>query len=167
MRKILAIGGLILIVLNLTGCKSFGLFKSNDEKAKDLGRSVIKLVEDGDEENLQELFSEKALEDCTDFETGFEYARSIYSGTYENIKIVGYNESSHYDKGKHSHEVRAKYEVETSSSTYLLYLYYWSSNTINPSEKGIYSMILSVNDSEKSYSQYAGIYNPNWDVEDS
>lgn len=154
---------LLLIVLSLSGCRLAEFLKPNDVKTEELARSIVKLIEEGDEEGLKELFSEKALEECTDFESGFAYAKDLYSGNYETMSAVSYNEQTHYDKGKHSRMVRAEYEVGTSTQTYFLYMYFSQSDTINPSEEGLYRIIFSEDRAKKNYDQYAGIYNPKWD----
>ena len=45
-------------------------------------------------------------------------------------------------------------------------MYFYPSNTIEPTEEGLYRIILLDNRAEKSYDQYAGIYNPKWDGEE-
>ena len=58
------------------------------------------------------------------------------------------------------------YSIETTEKSYYLYMYFYPSNTIEHTEEGLYRIILLDNRAEKSYDQYAGIYNPKWDGEE-
>ena len=158
-------GILIVMMLGLSGCKITELFKTNDAKEKDLARSVVERIAEGEEEGLMALFSEDALASCTDFETGFAYAQNQYSGDYESMSQVSYHEQTHYDKGKHAREVRAEYEIKTSAETYFLYLYGWQSDTIDPSREGLRRILFTKSRAGETYDQRSGIYHPGWDEE--
>ena len=159
-----------VIVASLTvvlcGCSIINPQSSSNDKTDELCSTIISSIEENNQDNLKKLFSEEALKKCTDFDEGFEYTVNEYKGSLINMKPVSYTEDAHFDKGKHSIESRALYSIETTEKTYYLYMYFYPSNTIEPTEEGLYRIILLDNRAEKSYDQYAGIYNPKWDVEE-
>ena len=159
-----------VIVANLTlvlyGCSIINPQSSSNDKTDELCSTIISSIEENNQDNLKKLFSKVALKKCTDFDEGFEYTVNEYKGSLINMKPVSYTEDAHFDKGKHSIESQALYDIETTEKAYYLYMYFYPSNTIEPTEEGLYRIILLDNRAEKSYDQYAGIYNPKWDVEE-
>lgn len=154
------------LTLVLCGCSIINPQSSSNDKTDELCSTIISSIEENNQDNLKKLFSKVALKKCTDFDEGFEYTVNEYKGSLINMKPVSYAEDAHFDKGKHSIESRALYGIETTEKAYYLYMYFYPSNTIEPTEEGLYRIILLDNRAEKSYAQYAGIYNPKWDGEE-
>lgn len=103
-KRILRLAAAVLgLAALLCGC---GIINSSDEETDALYRAIIASIEADDAEALRSLFSEEALEKCTDFEAGFAYTVEAYKGTLVEMKPVSYTEDAHYDKGKHTKEAR-------------------------------------------------------------
>ena len=161
MKRILRLAAVVLgLAALLCGC---GIINSSDEETDALYRAIIASIEADDADALRSLFSEEALEKCTDFEAGFAYTVEAYKGTLVEMKPVSYTEDAHYDKGRHTKEARALYSVETTEQSYFLYVCFFPSDTIEPAREGVYRVILLNDRAEKSYDSYAGVYNPGWD----
>ena len=104
MKRILCLAAAVLgLAALLCGC---GIINSSDEETDALYRAIIASIEADDADALRSLFSEEALEKCTDFEAGFAYTVEAYKGTLVEMKPVSYTEDAHYDKGRHAKEAR-------------------------------------------------------------
>ena len=82
------------------------------------------------------------------------------------MKPISYTENAHYGRWKNilrKHE--ALYSVETTEQSYFLYLDFYPSNTVEPAKEGLHTILLLDHRAEKDYSQYVGIYHPEWDKE--
>ena len=167
MKRIVSFAVIVAsLTVVLCGCSIITPQSSSNDKTDELCSTIISSIEENNQDNLKNLFSEEALKKCTDFDEGFEYTVNEYKGSLINMKPVSYTEDTHFDKGKHSIESRALYSIETTEQSYYLYLYFYPSNTIEPAKEGLYNIILLDNRAEKNYNQYAGIYNPKWDGEE-
>ena len=49
---------------------------------------------------------------------------------------------SEEEKGKHSREIDAEYEIKTTEDEYFLYINYWPTNSIDSKNEGVYSLKL-------------------------
>lgn len=166
MKRILAAAILVVsFTITFCGCNIINHSESSDDETDALCNAIILSIEENDPNDLKSLFSEEALEKCTDFEEGFAYTVNEYKGSLVKMKPISYTENAHYDDGKHFKEARALYSIETTEQTYFLYIYFYPSNTIETAKEGLHRILLLDHRAEKDYSQYVGIYHPEWDKE--
>ena len=120
-------------------------FLNDKQEAEELFKSVIKAINDDDQENLKALFSEKALiesdifnssiielmnfaNDKVTWDTNDDYAGPITGGDFED--------------GEQTIVYEIYREISIGGNWYLLYLLYYPVDTINPSNVGLYSLYI-------------------------
>lgn len=166
MKKLVSVFIIVVsFTITFSGCSIINHSGSSDDETDALCNAIILSIEENNPNDLKSLFSEEALEKCTDFEEGFAYTVNEYKGSLVKMKPISYTENAHYDDGKHFKEARALYSVETTEQSYFLYLDFYPSNTVEPAKEGLHTILLLDHRAEKDYSQYVGIYHPEWDKE--
>ena len=74
MKRILAAAILVVsFTITFCGCSIINHSGSSDDETDALCNAIILSIEENNPNDLKSLFSEEALEKCTDFEEGFAY----------------------------------------------------------------------------------------------
>lgn len=99
MKRIVSFAVIVAgLTVLLCGCSIINPQSSSDDKTDELCSAIISSIEENNHDKLKNLFSEEALEKCTDFEEGFEYTVNEYKGSLTNVKPVSYTEDAHLIK---------------------------------------------------------------------
>ena len=142
MKKLKIILGVFIIMFIFSGCSLKELFVSEEEKTDRECDRIIQALENEDNEKLEKIFSEKALEEATNISQGYDFVSTTCKGDFLTKERIRFSSVSHYDKGKHSREIDAEYEIKTTEDEYFLYINYWPTNSIDSKNEGVYSLKL-------------------------
>lgn len=144
----------ILIVL-LKGCLVNGeISLPPDSEDKTIYNMAVEAIELKDKEKMKELFSERALEECSDLDEKIDCLFDFIEGEYIGSQYVQQNESSHREKGKSRYIIDLWCDVHTTEGRYGVYLNYYSKDEINPKNEGVYMIMVYRGKDEEQYKSY-------------
>ncbi len=157
-------------MFNLSGCnKVKECFMDEYEKTDRECKRILSALEKEDREALKDLFTQQTVKNTEDLEEGLDYLQKLYKGPHSEVSRISYSSRSKFVKGKHSREIDAFFRIKTEEETYILYMNYWQTNTINPEMEGIYALGMVKEKDEEFSVGYddtnMGIYYPGRTVE--
>lgn len=153
----------------ITGIKDKGrrMFVSNEEQKADARiKQILAAIKDKDSKNLKALFSEQALNERNDFDSGIDYIFSFFQGKVTCWKRDKWASNESIRNGKKSIMLRSWYTVSTNKNKYLFFVIDFTEDTINPNNSGIYTLrIIKAKDKKTQFGYWqdmkiAGIYKP-------
>jgi hypothetical protein len=139
----------------------------NEEKQADARIvQILATIKDKDRETLKSLFSQKALDEAEDFDSGVDYLFNFFQGNIDSWERDKWSSGEEIRNGKKSMMLRSWYEVNTDNNKYLFFIIDFPEDTINPSNIGLYTLrIIKVENEETEFGYWQdmeipGIYNP-------
>ncbi len=152
-------------MFNLSGCNKIKeCFMNEYDKTDRECKWILSALEKEDREALKDLFTQQTVKSTEDLEEGLDYLQKLYKGPYSEVSQISHTSETKYIKGKHSREIDALFRIKTEEETYILYMNYWQTNTINPEMEGIYALgMVKEKDKESSVGYIdanMGIYYP-------
>lgn len=157
---------LLLSSCLIGGSRTDMLNKSNEEeKADERIEQILSVINDKDRDAMKALFSKKALGEIEDFDSQVDYLLSFFQGdlmSWEKESLATYET---IDYGEKTIKIESKYTVETDEDIYLFYIIDYTMDTINPNNKGLYTLrVIKAADKEKEFTYWedmeVGIYKP-------
>lgn len=168
-RKIfilIAIVNIILLSACSLGSDKMIILDDSDKKADTRMKDILDALKDKDKDALKSLFSKKALSDADDMEGQLDYLFDFFQGTVESWVRTGFSGDDSIEDGKKSTKLRSLFTVKTDKDEYRFFLIDYSKDTINPDNKGLYTLrVIKKADEDTQFTNYedmeiAGIYQP-------
>jgi hypothetical protein len=142
------------------------IFDDSDKKADARMEEILDALKNDDKEALKALFSEKALSEADDMEGQLDYLFDFFQGSVESWERTGFSSGESIRDGKKSVVQRSFFTVKTDQDEYRFFLIDYPKDTINPDNKGLYTLrvIKKVDEDTEftkwTYMEIAGIYKP-------
>jgi hypothetical protein len=144
---------IILILLVLVSLMSFnacdgisvgsgvGRMLESEEKSADTRmEQIISAIKDKDKEALELLFSIKAVDEASGFDSGMDSLFDFVKGDIMSWERDGWASSESIDHGKKSLMIRSDYKVRTDKEEYSFFVVDYSVDSIDPDNEGIYML---------------------------
>lgn len=113
------------------------------------------------------MFSKQALAEADDFDGHMDYLFEFFQGKVQLVKNDGPTPSDEdFEYGKRSKMIRSFFYVTTDKEKYVFFLLDYPVDTINPDNKGLYTLRVIKAEDEKAQLTYwqkmkiPGIYKP-------
>lgn len=159
----------ILSTFILTSCsfRSGRMLVSNeDNKADARIEEILSAIKDRDRETIKALFSNQALGESKDFDSGIDYLLSFFQGDVKSWKRDKWSSGESIEHGKKSVMLRSWYTVETDKDKYVFFIIDYTEDSINPNNAGLYTLrVIKAEDKDTQFTYWqdmniAGIYKP-------
>ena len=145
MKRVLGVGLALVCVVLLSSCSILpsppGTISDDDEqRAAVQMRHIADAVKHGDAAALKKLFSPRAREKATDLDGGLKYFLSVFPSGKLTWKTKGTGSKSDTEGLKQAVELYANYAVSVNGENYSLHFAYFSVNSLDPDNVGIYAL---------------------------
>jgi len=138
----------------------------SDKKADVRLEQILETLNNKDEDALKAMFSKKVLLEADDFEGQIEYLFFFFQGSVKSWDRTGFSSDGSIENGKKSTMLRSWYTVTTNKDKYRFFVIDYSVDTINPDNKGLYTLrVIKAADETTQFTYWqdmeiAGIYKP-------
>lgn len=142
------------------------LVSSEDKIADSQLQKILSSIKDKDRDVIKSSFSKKAMNESDNFDKGIDYLFKIFQGKLKSWKRDKWSSGESIENGKKSLMIRSWYTVYTDKDKYLFFIIDFSEDTINPDNKGLYTLrVIKAKDKKTQFTywqdmQIAGIYLP-------
>jgi len=131
----------MLVLISLLSFSSCGgIYVSEPKRADSRMEQIISAIKDKDKEAIKSLFSKKAIGEANDIDSEIDYLFDFLQGDINSWKRDGWASDESIEYGKRSLLIRFAFIVNTEKDDYLLFVMDYNVDTINPDNKGIYTM---------------------------
>lgn len=151
---------------NIINGKRGEMLMSDGQKADARMDQIVSAVKDKDREAIKSLFSQKALDEANDIDSGIDYLFDFIQGDIESWEREKLTSEQSIDYGKKSEMIASWYIINTEYDKYLFIIIDYSIDTIEPQNAGLYT-VFAVKEEERDmhYTYWteikiAGIYKP-------
>jgi len=154
---------LLFIIFFLNSCTLGGrtmIYSDDDIKADFRLEQILEAIANEDRNAIKAMFSENALYEANDIESGIDYLFSLIEGNIESWDRIGGSVDESNDHGKKTVKSKYRYNVYTDTEQYLFSILEFTIDTNHPENIGVYSLkVINVNNEEPVFLG-AGIYIP-------
>jgi len=145
---------------------------SDDEKADVRMEQIMLAIKNNNKELLMSLFSKKALNEAENFENRIDYLFDFLEGNINSWKIDKNEFESTANTGRDGDSIMIRFPIiiNTDKDDYLIFVFDYHTDTINPDNEGIYMLqIMKLSDRNNDWGEWyerlcAGIYDPKSEV---
>jgi len=144
------IGSLLHISCDENGGRLNSL-TSTVEKIDARMEEIILAIKNKDKEALKSLFSTKALDEASAFDSELDSLFDFIQGNIESWERDNWATDEDRDYGKKTLMIRFPFTITTDEDVYELFVIDYNTDTINPNNQGIYMLEVSKLSYEGTY----------------
>ena len=130
------------LLFNACSGHTGGLFMQEDKRADARMEQIVSAIKDKDKEALKTLFSQKALNEASDFDDEIDYLFDLIQGDIVFWERDGWASSKSITHGKKTLMIRCSLDIETDKDTYSFFVIDYNIDTLNPDNQGVFMLEL-------------------------
>lgn len=142
---------LLLCSCGTVGGWLHGRFDDSGSRTDAVLEQLLEAAEGGDSGGVEELFSQRALDEADGFDQQVSGLFAFFQGAVESWERTGLSGSSSVEDGEKEQKNISFYDVMTSESVYVFVLIYCSENTADLDSVGLYSLRVVSKENEDDY----------------
>ncbi|SHL12878.1 protein of unknown function [Anaerocolumna jejuensis DSM 15929] len=170
MKKRVVVLWLLISIFLLNSCSFYGnkkiIVDDSENRADKKIEQLIEVIKNEDKDELESMFSEKALNETEGFEDSIDYLFDYIQGNIEGWERFRFSGNTSVDNGKKSESLVSWYTVQTDQESYMFFIIDFTIDTINPDNEGLYTLrVIKAKDEDKEFGyvedmKIPGIYIP-------
>lgn len=154
MKKRAVVLLLLISIFLLNSCSFDGNKKvtvdDSGNRADKKIEQLIEAIKNEDKDELESIFSEKALNEAEGIEDSIDYLFDYFQGNVEGWERFRFSGNTSVDNGKKSESLVSWYTVETDQESYMFFIIDFTKDTINPDNEGLYTLrVIKAEDEDK------------------
>lgn len=116
------------------------VYTDEDSVARSRFEQILEAIENRDNAMLKSLYSEKALSESENIDESIDRLFELIKGSVESWELEGWSSGESIRSGEKNRQIRAWFILTTTEGTYKLFMLDYDSDTIEPSNQGLYAL---------------------------